>query len=278
MYTKDKRKESKYNIKEKPLNHKEKRNRKEQRRTKKVFEILAKETSYFLSSCKIDGETIKETFYLNDNKVLNLGYPRNDIFFDSTINLKETKENICKELNISPDKKILLVAPTFRGEPGYGIAKDTFTLDIQKICGTLSEKFGDDFVCIYRGHYYINNHSLEHCINGSDYPDMQELLLVSDVLITDYSSSIWDFSFTNKPCFLYTPDLQDYSTTQEFYVPIDKWGFDYAITEDELVTKINNFDLNKYIEDLKQMHEYYGAFDHGDSAKKVVDLIRNTMK
>lgn len=251
--------------------------RKEKKRTKKVFDILSKETSYFLSSCKVDTPTLIEAFNLEEKKIQSIGYPRNDIFFDNETNIEQERKRICNLLSIPSDKKILLVAPTFRGEPGYGIAKDTFTLDIKKICSILNEKFAGDFVCIYRGHYYINSEIPEDCINGSDYPDMQELLLISDVLITDYSSCMWDYSFTYKPCFLYTPDLEEYSTTVEFYVPIDKWGFDYAITEEELVTKIQNFDLNKYKKDMIQMHDYFGAFDKGDSAKKAVDLIRNIM-
>ena len=250
---------------------------KDKRRVTKVFEILSKETSYFLSSCTLDTQSILKTFHLDDQKVLKIGYPRNDLFFDKNIDINQEKKRVCKQLSINPEKKILLLAPTYKGEPGFGVSTLNFNLDTKKILIELEKKFGGNFVCIYRGHYYVNTPALENCINGSDYPDMQELLLISDVLITDYSSSIWDYSFTNKPCFLYTPDLKEYSSTQEFYVPIDKWGFDYALTEDELVTKINNFDLNKYKTNLKQMHEYYGAFDKGDSARKVVDTIRSIM-
>ena len=250
---------------------------KEQRRIRKVFEILNKETSYFLSSCKIDTETILDTFHYPNEKMLNIGYPRNDLFFDKTIDIQKEKKRICNQLSINPDKKILLLAPTYRGEAGFGISKDKCSLNVKKVCKALSKKFGNDFVCIYRGHYYVNTNALDNCINGSNYPDMQELLLISDVLITDYSSSIWDFSFTKKPCFLFTPDLLEYSETQEFYVPIDKWGFDYAITEDELINKIMNFDQIKYESDLKVMHDYYGAFDKGDSAKQVVEFIRKIM-
>ncbi len=251
---------------------------KEQKRIRKVFDILSKETSYFLSSCKIDSQTIMETFYLPKEKVLDVGYPRNDIFFNKSINLSAERERICKQLSINPNDKILLVAPTFKGEPGFGKAKDNFSLDIQKICSVLSKKFEGNFVCIYRGHYYVNKEIPENCINGNDYPDMQELLLISDVLITDYSSAMWDFSFTYKPCFLYVPDLIEYSKTQEFYVPIEKWGFDYALTEEELIDYINNFNNSKYIENVKQAQNYYGAFDDGNASYKIYEMINNLMK
>ena len=74
---------------------------KEQKRIKKVFDILSKETSYFLSSCKIDSQTIMETFYLPKEKVLDVGYPRNDIFFNKSINLSAERERICKQLSIN---------------------------------------------------------------------------------------------------------------------------------------------------------------------------------
>lgn len=251
---------------------------KEQKRIRKVFDILSKETSYFLSSCKIDSKTIMETFYLPKEKVLDLGYPRNDIFFDKSVNSTIIREKICKQLSINPDDKILLIAPTFKGEPGFGKAKDNFSLDINKICSALSEKYNGHFICIYRGHYYVNKQIPENCINGNDYPDMQELLLISDVLITDYSSAIWDYSFTYKPCFLYVPDLIEYSKTQEFYVPIEKWGFTFALTEDELIKNIKEYNVDTYIKNIEEAHNYYGAFDDGKASFKVFEKINNFMK
>lgn len=251
---------------------------KEQKRIRKVFDILSKETSYFLSSCNIDSGTIMETFYLPKEKVLDIGYPRNDIFFNRSINISTERERICKQLSINPNDKILLVAPTFKGEPGFGKAKDNFSLDVKKICAALSKKFDGNFVCVYRGHYYVNKTIPENCINGNDYPDMQELLLISDVLITDYSSAMWDYSFTYKPCFLYVPDLIEYSKTQEFYVPIEKWGFSYALTEDELIKIIKEYNVNTYTKKINEAHEYYGAFDDGTAAFKVFEKINNIMK
>ena len=107
---------------------------------------------------------------------------------------------------------------------------------------------------------------------------MQELLLISDVLITDYSSAMWDYSFTYKPCFLYVPDLIEYSKTQEFYVPIEKWGFDYALTENELINYINDFDDIKYKDKVIQAQNFYGAFDDGNASYKVYEMINNLMK
>lgn len=246
---------------------------KDQRRVKKVFDILAKETSYFLSSCTIQTKTIIDTFHLDESKVLNLGYPRNDIFFDKTLNIQNMRRRICNELKIDPSKKILLFAPTYRGQPGFGIATEGVSLDIKTICSALSSRFGDDFVCIYRGHYYLNNTVPEGCFDGCSYPDMQELLLISDVLLTDYSSSIWDFSFTNKPCFLYTPDLTEYTQEQEFYEPIDKWGFSYAGTQEELITNINTFDQQQYNSNIQKAHEYFGAFDNGNASAQIAAII-----
>ena len=246
---------------------------KEQRRVKKVFDILAKETCYFLSSCKIQTQTIIDTFHLDESKVLNLGYPRNDLFFDKTLDVKNIRTRICNELKIDPSKKILLFAPTYRGQPGFGIATEGVSLDIKTICSALSSRFGNDFVCIYRGHYYLNNSVPENCYDGCTFPDMQELLLISDVLLTDYSSSIWDFSFTKKPCFLFTPDLTEYTQSQEFYEPIDRWGFSYAGTQEQLIEHISNFNQEQYNKNIENAHNYFGAFDKGNSSQQIAQLI-----
>ena len=253
-------------------------NTSEKKRVSRVFDILSKETSYFFSSCKKQTKSINQTFKIPINNILEIGYPRNDIFFNKQIEFNEIKKRICEELKIPFDKKILLFAPTYKGQPGYGISKENIELNINQICSALSEKFSAEFICIYRGHYYVNSTIPENCFDGCKYPDMQELLFICDVLITDYSSSIWDFSFTKKPCFLYTPDLQQYSTTQEFYEPIDKWGFSYSLTEEKLLQNIKSFNQLEYSNNLDSAHTYFSAFDKGASSTESVSIIKRLME
>lgn len=102
---------------------------------------------------------------------------------------------------------------------------------------------------------------------------MQELLCAADILITDYSSSIWDFSFTYRPCFLYAPDLAKYEAESGFFVPIEDWPFPLAETNEELIENIKNFDSKKYIEDVKKHHRDLGSYETGHATERFCKLL-----
>ena len=127
---------------------------------------------------------------------------------------------------------------------------------------------------LYRGHYFnpvsIHNNG---SIDVSTYPDMQQLLCVIDVLITDYSSSIWDFSFTDKPAFLFVPDLEAYINDRDFYVPIDQWPYNYARNNLELQDIIQQYDPILQKQKNKKHHEMFKSYETGKANEMVVDLI-----
>jgi CDP-glycerol glycerophosphotransferase len=110
-------------------------------------------------------------------------------------------------------------------------------------------------------------------IDVSDYPDMQDLLCAVDVLITDYSSSIWDFSFTHKPCFLYAPDLEEYKSNRDFYTPIEEWPFPLAKTNQELIENIKNFDSKEYIGKVNKHHKELGSYETGHATEHFCKLL-----
>lgn len=83
-------------------------------------------------------------------------------------------------------------------------------------------------------------------IDASNYPDMQELLYAADVLITDYSSSMWDFSLTRRPCFLYATDLNYYDLDRGFYSDIHTWPYPLAESNSALIKNIKQFNNDQY--------------------------------
>ena len=103
---------------------------------------------------------------------------------------------------------------------------------------------------------------------------MQELLLISDVLITDYSSSIWDFSLTGKPAFLFTPDLDAYTGERDFYTPIDSWPYPYSEDMDGFVKLIEAYDAQASEEKIRAHHQKLGNCESGAAAKACADRIR----
>ena len=119
------------------------------------------------------------------------------------------------------------------------------------VCDALHERFGGRWIFAYRYHPCIVNREkakrMENVADFTDYDDMQELLLASDVLINDFSSSMWDFMLTGKPCFTFALDMDHYVETTKLYTPLNEWPFSKARSNEELAENILNFEEKIHI-------------------------------
>lgn len=229
---------------------------------------------YVISSCAAFNDLIKEAFSIGDSKILSIGMPRNDILFQQNCDDKvKINERVRRRYNIEKDNYLVLYAPTYR----ESLVESTHGIDFIGVVKSLQARFGGQWTILYRGHYFLHS-ALEgvatNIINVSDYDDMQELLLIVDCLITDYSSSVWDFSFTEKPCFLFTPDLEIYKQEIGFYFPIEKWPFKTATDNKQLEANILNFDLMRYKQELANHHVLLGSFEKGTATKWMTQFIK----
>ncbi len=233
-----------------------------------------KDTDYFISSCSEFTSVMSESLLIPRSSYFEIGMPRNDLFFKETNGLKNKIKN---ELDIQSDVKIILYAPTYRGKQ-FSTELD-FRLDVKKIIEALKIRFGDKnkWKFLLRTHLdTINVSKYEETVKDvSSYSDMQELLLISDVLITDYSSSIWDFALTNKPAFLFTPDLNDYVENRGLYLPIEKWQYPYAENMEYLINNILQYDSEESKEKIKKHLQDLGSYENGNASKKVSEIIQN---
>ncbi len=234
----------------------------------KWFKLRNRQPDYFLSASSSFTETTSEGFYLDKSCFLECGLPRNDIFFKKD---DELAAKIKKRIGVDPEFRIVLYAPTFR----QGINKSTFELDLEKVIQALSERFGGSWVFLIRFHNFIKKNSVdEDVINVSDYPDMNELMYVSDVLISDYSSAMYDFCLQYKPCFVYATDVEYYGKRDRgFAVPMSEWPYPIASTNEELVDNIHKFDMEDFSNKLKLHFEKSGSKDDGNASARVVDVI-----
>ena len=227
----------------------------------------------YLSSCKAFTEqTLEESFHHN-GPILECGMPRNDLLIHG--NRPDIREKVFAHFQIPWDHKLLIYAPTYRDNKK---AAD-YAFDTKAVSAALRSRFGGEWSILFRCHYYIAEEARmlnADYINASDYPDMQELLYASDILVTDYSSSIWDFSFTGRPCFLYATDLDDYQLTQGFYSDIHTWPFPLAESNPELIDRIQNFDEKQHLQNMEQHHKDLGSFEHGTACKQVLQYIRSS--
>ena len=229
-------------------------------------------TDIFLSSCHKFSICVPKSNGIDEKAVWEIGMPRNDILMSSP---SDNYDYLKREIGLKNHECMVLYAPTYRGvfdNPTYKFPD----LNINLIRSTLNAKFGGDWVFAYRSHYtYKNQNALKipNTIDLTSYPDMQELLLCADILLTDYSSSIWDFSLTKKPCFLYIPDVSDYTKKVDFYTPIAQWPFPQARTNEELAEKISKFNQIEYEQKLENHLLNLGCCETGIASELCADVI-----
>lgn len=233
--------------------------------------IWQHKVDYMISSCAAFSELAITAFGIEKQCILPIGMPRNDIFFNR-ISQNKASEKVRKFYGIDKFTRIVLYAPTYRESK----VDSLYGLNFTKVLDALKEKLGGEWLFLFRGHYFLSDSKKfeSSCfINASEYDDMQELLCAADCLITDYSSSVWDFSLTLKPCFLYATDLEEYKKEIDFYYPIEKWPFTLGENNTELLNNILNFNEADYIERVKQHHKALGSYEDGHACERVCKLI-----
>ena len=225
---------------------------------------------YLICGCQKFKE-IREISFGGNIADLEIGLPRNDIFFANELLKGQIISKVRKELDIDSSLKIALYAPTYR----ENFAKELYGLDISSTLSSLEKKFGGKWVLLVRSHYFNTDDSEidGSIIDASSYSDMQDLLLASDVLITDYSSSSWDFSLQYKPCFLYMPDLDTYKKDFSFYNPIEGLPYPKASTNEELINNITEFNYEEFKIKLSNFYTEFGNFDNGKASEKLYNII-----
>ena len=227
-----------------------------------------KRVDLYLSSSKCFTKmTLRDSFGYQ-GEVLECGMPRNDLLVKGGA---EKAAQVREKLSLDPSWKLALYAPTFRADTDY-----RFELDAKGTLEALTRRFGGTWKLLYRAHYYLGkeNYRAEDVIDVTAYDDMQELLLISDVLITDYSSSIWDFSLTEKPAFLFTPDLDAYAGERDFYTPIDTWPYPYSKDREGFVRLIEEYEEESAREKIRAHHRKLENCESGAAAARTAERIR----
>lgn len=231
-------------------------------------------TDFYVSGCQKYSDVMSVSWNVDIKKFIPTGLPRNDIFFKT--DLDEQKNMILQKLNLSEQYSYILFAPTFRGTSYRNHNDLNFSLDVGKILNAFWEKFGKKFKMLFRAHIGYSQEEIksnEEIIDVSAYPDMQEIMIISDALITDYSSSMWDFSLLNKPGFLYVPDLEEYTKERDFYTPIETWPFPFAKNNEELVELIMDYSTEKNSVKIKEHQNALGNFETGSACKQIVEYM-----
>ena len=221
---------------------------------------------FMLSNCALRTEIINRAFWFN-GKVLEFGTPRDDILFypnQDEINKLKQKYHI-------RDKKIVLYAPTFRNDKSF---YEKLKFNVLKLKQALEKKFNENFVVCIKLHpndANLNNLDLfKDAIDLTKEADSQLILSACDVVISDYSSMLLDFTLTKRLAITYAPDYDEYiNKERKLYFDLKTCGIPFAETFDELIEIINKFDQSEYVEKIKKFHDYFGIFENGTSSKQI---------
>ena len=234
---------------------------------------------YLIAANQYSSDVFRRCFMYNKT-MLETGYPRNDILHDD--NKDEIAAQVKEKLGIPKDKKTILYAPTWRDDEFYtkGRYKFTLKLDLQ----LLREKLGDEYVIILRTHYFIADAldvtGLEgFAYNLSKYDDISELYLISDILITDYSSVFFDYANLKRPMLFFTYDLEKYrDVLRGFYIDIEEeLPGPLLYTTEEIITAINHIDKleQEYQDKYIKFYDKYCAWEDGHASRKVAEEVFN---
>ena len=203
------------------------------------------------------------------------GYPKNDIL------VKNSPEdgNIAKtSLGIPQNNKVLLYAPTWRlrFQEGHYVDMSVYNLDLHRLKHALESKYGGQWTVVIRFHsevrLYAKDYQEQHpdIIDATPYQDMQRLLIATDVMVSDYSSCIFDAALRRIPCFTYATDFEQYKNEERgVYYEMDELPFPYARNNDEMEHNVRVFDLDEYLKRWDAFTVRMGLNETGHSAHDI---------
>ncbi len=243
---------------------------------KKRFQKMYSGIDLFVSNCRVSTEAYRNDFYYK-GEITEWGCPRNDILLSPG----HRGDSIKSKMGISEEKNVLLYMPTFREDMASSFSH--YDLDIENVLKALRNSFRKDFVFVYRFHHWL--YGQPECmgyynegINATMYEDTQELLLMSDVLITDYSSVMWDFSLMRKPVFLYQNDESEYKAARGFYRSPEEWPYPKAHSSEEMVRMIERFDDTDYQKKLDLYFNDNISYESGSASQKIAERMLDVME
>lgn len=236
------------------------------------FIHMAKEDSKKINFLCCGSEFMKDRMqksFWYDGPVFNTGLPRNDLLIHSD---KTKIAEIKKKLGISEDSIVVIYAPTFR--KNHEINKHL--PDFKTLIKTLRHKTNKEVSLLVRLHPHLlnNSYTIKNIIidylDVTSYDDVAELLLISDLLITDYSSVMFDFMLTKRPVFLFTPDKNEYAESDfGFYFNFEDLPVKFAETGPELIDNIINFDNEAYQKKLSVFFKQIGMNLGGKASENI---------
>ena len=236
----------------------------------------SRQTDLIVSDSAFMSELYRKSFWYN-GEVAEFGSPRNDA-------LVHPEESVAAKVKsyfgLPEDRKLVCYAPTFRKDR----SAEAYSVDFSRLKAACEKRFGGNFAVLIRLHPAVLTladgleFDNETTFNATPYPDIQELLAVSDVVITDYSSLMFDYMLTGRPCLQYASDIDAYRNDRNFNFSLDLLPFPLAEDNDQLERLILSFDEEDYSGKLEDFKNKFGIKSDGLASERCADWILEKMK
>ncbi|MFB4308368.1 CDP-glycerol glycerophosphotransferase family protein [Actinomadura sp. GTD37] len=245
----------------------------------RYLEKVAKETpswSYLVSPNAFSTPILRRAFRY-EGELIETGYPRNDVLASPDREMLAAR--VRERLGLPPGKRAVLYAPTWRDDSYYGPGK--YRLDMRLDLERAAAELGDDHVLLIRRHPNVVD-TVPEVAGGfvrdvSAYPDIAELFLAADVLLTDYSSLMFDYANTGRPMLFFTYDLEHYrDELRGFYFDFEHEAPGPLLgSSDEVIEALRSIDEvgRAYTAPYERFTERFCELDDGKAASRVVDRV-----
>ena len=229
----------------------------------KATDLMLSGNEFFSGLCR--------TVFWYDGEVMKCGSPRLDVLFNIT---EDQIRAVRSRLDIPEGRKIVLYAPTFRVDKSMA----SYALDFHRVLRQLEQDMGGCWLFLVRLHPNIADKAdaipySDDVRSATHYPDLYELIPAVDVVITDYSSIMFEAGLIRKPTFLFATDLADYMGDRGLYFDIRNMPFPLAESNEALLENLHRFDPAAYEEALKKLYADTGACENGTAAAAVADRV-----
>ena len=233
-------------------------------------------TDFIISNSDMEDDIYREDFW-KKTEIWKFGHARNDILLcDDKEKIERLNRDIRAEFNIPMDAKLCMYAPTFRDDGDLS----PYNIDYGKLMEALKTRFGGNWVILTRYHARTRkflkwNNVPSGVIDVGNHPDIQELMAIIDVGITDYSSWICEYMLRRKPGFTFATDIENYATHERsLFFPLSALPFPTSSNSEELVQAILDFDEEKFVADCDAFLKEKGSVDDGHAGERAAEAIR----
>ena len=234
------------------------------------------QTDLIVSNAAFMTRIYRESFWY-DGEIAEFGSPRNDVLFTDGV---PARKKVAALLGLPADGSIVLYAPTFRSDGSM----DAYCVDYSRLRAALERRFGGRWVVLVRLHPHVMAQAKDLRFDGETtfdataYDDMQELLAAADAVVSDYSSLMFDYGLTKRPCFQFAVDIAAYQKDRNFYFPLEKMPFPLARDNDELERAVLSWQREDAAAAWDGFSRAFGLCEDGHAAVRCADWIMKKME